>query len=112
MLRYKTLGTTISVDLQNGFAVIPMANWNKESQIYDVQFYLKSNDIDILDLMDKATIQISSDMKTIKTDLAKHITTLLTDGFFKYYIDRYHHMIKCIDRGNELFEEEEHDKQS
>lgn len=108
MLRYENIATvTISVDLKNDYNIIAMANWNKDKSNYNVTLYIKRNDIDILDLIEKQeNVEFDSDTKSIRTDIAKYITTLLTEGFFTYYINRYEYEQKCFDKGNELFEKE------
>lgn len=45
MLRYKNLGVAISVDLQNGFEVIAMANWNKIKRLYEMKMYIDCPEI-------------------------------------------------------------------
>lgn len=114
MLKYKILSNNvIEVDLENDYKVIAMANWNKENKKYYITLYIHEESTDIWDLMEKAeNIEIESDIKSIKRDMAQYATKLLTEGFFKYYIDRYEHMMKCFDKGNELFEKEESKKNS
>lgn len=108
MLKYENMANlTISVNLQNDYSVIAMADWNKKNKNYNVTFYLKRDDINILDLMEKQeNVEFNSNLKSIKTDVAKYITNLLTDGFFKYYIERYEYEQKCFDKGNEFYESE------
>ncbi len=108
MLRYKNFATTtISVDLMNDYSVIAMANWNNATKKYNVTFYIKRNDIDMLDLIERVeNLEFDSDIKSIKSDISTYITTLLTEGFFDYYIKRYEYEQKCFDKGNELFEQE------
>lgn len=109
MLKYKNIATVgISVDLHNNYSILAFANWNKENNHYEVIFYIKRNDIDLLELIEKlenVSFQ-NSDSKTIRTDIANYITTLLSDGFFDYYINRYEYEQKCFDKGNDIFEME------
>lgn len=106
MLKYENIATiVISVDLHNDYSIISMAKWDKESQKYLVSLYIKRNDIDMLDLIEKQEdITFNSDIKTIRNDMTQYITTLLTDGFFKYYIDRYEHAQKCHDFGEDHYD--------
>lgn len=106
MLRYKILGNSvISVKLNNGYSVIAISIWDKGEKVYRSTFYLKGDSYDTLDLIEsKEGIVVKADMKTLKVELTKTITDLLTDGFFKHYIKRYEYMMKCFDKGNELFE--------
>ncbi len=107
MLRYKFLGSNIiSVDLNNGYSVVAISLWDRESKNYLTTLYLKGDTYDTLELIEtKENVVIHADMRTIKTEVTKMITELLTDGFFKHYIDRYQYMMKCFDKGNEFFEE-------
>lgn len=108
MLRYEKLAyATISVDLHNDYSVIALINWEQENAKYHVSLYLKRNDINMLDLIEKAEdIIFDSNMKSIKLDVTKRITELLSSGFFDYYVRRYEYEQKCFDRGNDLFEQE------
>lgn len=109
MLKYTNIATVgISVDLHNNYSILVFANWSKENNHYEVIFYIKRNDIDLLELIEKlenVSFQ-NSDSKSIRTDIANYITTLLSDGFFDYYINRYEYEQKCFDKGNDIFEME------
>lgn len=96
MLRYKLLGNNVtSVNLNNGYSVIVISIWDKGEKIYRLTFYLKGDSYDTLDLIEsKEGIKVDADMKTLKVELAKMITNLLTNGFFKYYIERYNYMMR------------------
>ena len=106
MLRYKTLGNSvISVNLNNGYSVVAISIWDRGENVYRTTLYLKGDTYDTLDLIEeKEGIVVKADMKTVKSELTKIITNLLTDGFFKHYIERYDYMMKCFDKGNEFFE--------
>lgn len=108
MLRYETeANVTVSIDLQNGYSVIAMARWDNEKKKYYTTLLLHENTVSKLDLIEEAVnVEIESDMKTIKRDMAQYVTDLLTDGFFKKYIDRYEYELKCFDRGFEIMEKE------
>ena len=106
MLRYKTLGNSvISVNLNNGYSIVAISIWDRVENVYRTTLYLKGDTYDTLDLIEeKEGIVVKADMKTVKSELTKIITNLLTDGFFKHYIERYDYMMKCFDKGNEFFE--------
>lgn len=110
MLKYTNIATVgASVDLHNDYSVVTFANWNKENKCYEATFYIKRNDVNLLDLierLEKVSFQ-NSELKSIRTDIANYITALLSDGFFNYYINRYEYEQKCFDKGNELFEKEQ-----
>lgn len=106
MLKYKNIGTVvISVDLHNDYHIIAMANWDKENNYYKATLYIKREDVDILDLIEEQeNVIFESDMKSIKTDIAEHITKFSSEGFFDSYIHRYEYERRCFDKGNEFFE--------
>ena len=108
MLRYETeANVTVSIDLQNGYSIIAMARWDNEKKKYYSTLLLHENTVSKWDLIEEATnLEIDSDMKTIKRDMAQYVTDLLTDGFFKKYIDRYEYELKCFDRGFEILARE------
>jgi len=108
MLRYETEANVIvSIDLQNGYTVIAMARWDNEKKKYYTTLRLRENTVEKWDLIEEAAnIEMESDIKTIKRDMAQYVTNLLTDGFFKKYIDRYEYELKCFDRGFEIMEKE------
>lgn len=108
MLRYETeANVTVSIDLQNGYSVIAMARWDNEKKKYFTTLLLHENTVSKWDLIEEAaSVEIESDMKTIKRDMTLYVTDLLTDGFFKKYIDRYEYELKCFDKGFEIMEKE------
>ncbi len=99
--------SVLSINLHNGYTVIAMKLFDFKRKIYNVTFYIKGNDIDTLELMEKQdNIEFIADRKSINSVIIKHVATLLSEGFYNYYIERYDYMIKCFERGNELFEKE------
>lgn len=108
MLRYKILSSNVvEVDLENGYKVVAMANWYNEQKKYYTTLLLHENTVAKWDMLeDAANIEMESDMKSIKRDMAQHVTDLLTDGFFTKYIDRYEYELKCFDKGFEILEKE------
>lgn len=107
-LRYEEVGKLIiSVDLQNNYSIIAIANWFKNNDNFEITLFLKREDIDMLSLIEeKNKIKFNSNMKSIRADIASYITQLSIEGFFKKYIDRYEYELKCFDRGCEIFESE------
>ncbi|WP_313069810.1 hypothetical protein [Lacrimispora sp.] len=106
MLRYKILSNNVvEVDLENGYKVVAMANWNNDKKKYYTTLLLHENTVSKWDLIeDVANIEMESDMKSIKRDMAQHVTDLLADGFFKKYIDRYEYELRCFDKGFDILE--------
>lgn len=108
MLRYEIINRdTIEVDLQNDYKVIAIAKWSRKENKYYTTLMIHEQSVDIWSLIEKAErIPLESDVKSIKKDMATLVTNLLTNGFFKEYIERYEYELKCFDRGNTFFEEE------
>ena len=97
-MRYENMGHIISFNLQDGYSI--RCNYN---------LYLTRNDIDFLDKID--TYYLEGDKGTIKTVIVKFVEEKYNEGFFNYYIERIVYMLKCFDKGNEMFEDERlHDK--
>lgn len=109
MLRYKNIASVgITVDLQNSYTIMALANWNKNEECYEAIFYIKRNDIDLLELIEdlETVVFTEANSQTIRTDMANYITTLHSEGFFNRYITRYEYEQECFDRGNEFYESE------
>ena len=102
---YKGCKDILTIDLHNDYTVIAIKSWNPDEQKYDVEFRITEKSIDKWDLIQEMeSVEFNVDYKIINKAILKHIATLLSDGFFDYYIDRYDYELKCFDRGNELFE--------
>ena len=105
--RYKGLSNIITIDLHNGFSVIAISALNYDTGNYEVELHLKDNQISDWKLIEDAEkVEFKTDSKRINSGILKKVDTLLNDGFFDKYIDRYEYETKCFDRGNELFEME------
>ena len=104
---YKGCKDIITIDLHNDYTVIAIKSWNPDEHKYKVQLMLKENTVDKWDLIEKADeIEFHVGYKIINKAILKHVATLLSDGFFDYYIDRYEYELKCFDRGNSIIEKE------
>ena len=104
---YKGCKDIITIDLHNGYTVIAIKSWNQDEKKYTVQLMLKENTVDKWDLIEKAeSIEFNVDYKIINKAILKHIATLLSDGFFDYYIKRYEYELECFNVGNEIAERE------
>lgn len=104
---YKGCKDILTIDLHNDYTVIAIKSWNPDKHKYDVQLMLKENTVDKWDLIEKAkSLEFNANYKIINKVILNHIATLLSNGFFDYYIQRYEYELKCFDRGNDLFEKE------
>lgn len=108
MLRYTVINRdTIEVDLENNYKVIALAAWNNIKKQYYITLMIHENSVNLWNLVEKAeNLPLQSNIKSIKRNMAMLVTNLLTEGFFKYYIERYEYELKCFDRGNTLFEKD------
>ena len=101
----KNSNNTIKIDLLNGFSVIVFENYIAYTNKFKISLYLQKDGIHILDLIEEQDgIEIDANKKTINIKLLKYISSLLSNGFFNYYIERYNYMLRCFDTGNELIE--------
>ena len=104
---YKGCKDILTIDLHNGYTVIAIKSWNPDEQKYTVQLMLKENSVDKWDLIENAeSIEFNVGHKIINNAILKHVATLLSDGFFDYYIQRYEYELKCFDIGNKNVEKE------
>ena len=104
---YRGCKDILTIDLHNGYTIIAIKSWNPDEHKYYVQLMLKENTVDKWDLIEKAeSIDFNVDYKIINKAILKHIATLLSEGFFDYYIDRYKYELKCFNIGNEIVEKE------
>ena len=104
---YRGCKDILTIDLHNDYTVIAIKSWNPDEHKYTAQLMLKENTVDKWDLIEKAeSLEFNVDYKIINKAILKHVATLLSDGFFDYYIDRYKYELKCFDIGNEIAEEE------
>ncbi|WP_299053906.1 hypothetical protein [uncultured Eubacterium sp.] len=111
MLRYEIIGNiALNIDLHNGYSVMAIAKWDRDTEKYITTLYLKNNKFNInhFDLIeDFENFELDSDIKTIKTDITAIVTELLSDGFFTKYIKRYEYEQKCFEIGNDSIENQE-----
>ena len=104
---YRGCKDILTIDLHNDYTVIAIKSWNPDEHKYEVQLMLKENTVDKWDLIEKAeSLEFKVDYKIINSAILKHVATLLSDGFFDYYIQRYEYEMKCFDIGNDLEESE------
>ena len=104
---YKGCKDILTIDLHNDYTVIAIKSWKPDDQKYIVQLMLKENTVDKWDLIEKAeSLEFNVGHKIINSAILKHVATLLSDGFFDYYIKRYEYELKCFDIGNEIAEKE------
>lgn len=106
MFRYEFIGSNvISINLKNGYSINAITKWDRDENTYRMSLYLKGDTYDVWDLIEeKENIKIHTDKKTLFSDVTKIITGYQLEGFFDNYIKRYDYMMKCFDKGNELFE--------
>ena len=111
MLRYEIIGNIVlNINLHNGYSVMTIAKWNRETEKYTTTLYLNNNKFNInhFDLIeDFKNFELGSDIKTVKTDITAIVTELLSDGFFDKYIKRYEYEQKCFELGNAAIENQE-----
>ena len=104
---YRGCKDILTIDLHNDYTVIAIKSWNQDDRKYTVQLMLKENTVDKWDLIEKAeSLEFNVDYKIINKAILKHVASLLSDGFFDYYIDRYEYELESFDRGNSIIEKE------
>lgn len=103
----KIANSVIEVNLQNGYTIVAFVNNDEDETKYEVALYIRDEETSLFDLMsDFEYLEFSTTQKTIHAAILKQIATLMKNGCFDIYFDRYEYMLECFDRGNELFEQE------
>lgn len=103
----KSSDVTIDIDLHNGYTVRTDAIYHYESKRYYAKFYLKENTIDkycAMEALNNRDISFPGDRSTIKTDILKFVSKLLSENFFENPIMQCEYEIMCFDKGNDFFE--------
>ena len=104
---YKGCKDIITIDLHNDYILIAIKSWNPDEHKYYVEFRITENSIDKWDLIQEMeSVEFNVNYKTINKAILKHVATLLSGGFFDYYIQRYEYELECFDIGNEIIEKE------
>ena len=109
---YRGCKDILMIDLHNGYTIIAIKIWNKEKENYTVELRIKENTVDKWDLIDNRNnskpeeFVFDTNYRYINSAILKYVSQLFEEGFFDYYIDRYNYEIKCLNRGNSLYEEE------
>lgn len=107
-LTYKRINDNlIMIDLHNGYTIIAIISWQKESHDYDVQLMLKKDNIDTWSLIEQAEHLIfETNYKFIYNAVLKQVAKYFEEGFFDYYIQRFEFEQKCFSKGIEVFKDE------
>ena len=102
--KYRDMDNIIAIDLHNGYTTVAIIG-KDENEDYDVQLMLKENTVDKWDFIEKAEhLMFAIDEKRLNAAILKKVATLLNEGFFDYYINRYEYELYCFDIGNEIEE--------
>ena len=112
MNRYTTIGNSIiSVNLENNYQIIAIIKKTHEENQFLISLYLKHNDVDILDAMDRhMDILLFGSYKNIKNLTVKYIHDCLLQKRpydITYYITRYEYYTKCFNKGLDILENQE-----
>ena len=102
-IEYKGCKDIITIDLHNGYTIIAIKSWNAEKENYTVELRIKEKTVDKWDLIEDAEcLEFKANYKTINSAILKQVATLLDNGFFDYYIQRYEYELNCFDIGDEI----------
>lgn len=108
-------GYTITIELSEdygykGYSVKCTYKYNRLKEKYCLSMWLKRNDIDDDYRIENQKIDtqfISSTKDTIEDNICKIIEQASSTGYFDRYIERFEYGLKCFEKGNQLFEEEQ-----
>ena len=105
--KFNNSNDVITIDLHNGYTVIAITGFNTENRVYTTTLFLKENTIDTWKLIENAeNLEFHANHNTINSAILKKVSTFLQEGFFNYYIQIYEYEIKCLDKGNSIYEKE------
>lgn len=107
MLKYESMGSAISVSLENGYSIMALIKWDQEKQINVATLYLKDNKIPVFDLIEKCEELAlpNPDDKNLKSHMTNFIERCFLSGLFNEYIKRFQYQQKCFDIGSEIINE-------
>lgn len=106
--KYKGCNDILEIDLHNGYLIIAIKGWDKESHCYNVELRLKEKTIEKWDLIEEASdIEFKTTQKNINSAILCQVAKYLENGFFDYYIKRYEYEGQCFDVGNEVIKFED-----
>lgn len=87
----KIVNSAIEIDLHNGYSAIAVVlQKNSTKDKHNISFYLKNNNgniIEPIDELEEITFEIES--SRLYPEILKYTATLLHDGVWKRYIERY-----------------------
>lgn len=85
----KIADSVIEININNDYVVTAMYLYDVDNGMYNVNFYIREKDVDILDMMRELATSFKTDKLHINSAILKHVATLLFDGRFDRYIQRY-----------------------
>ena len=103
--KFNNADNVIAINLNNGYTVIAITGlMNKNT--YTTTLFLKENTIDNWALIDNVNVlEFDANLITdINATLVNKISTLFSENFFDYYINRYEYELKCCEKGSETIE--------
>lgn len=97
-MRYTYEGQLVTNELGNGYVIETIAKYSKDDSCYLLKNRIKRKDIDFSDLIEE-DIELHADKNELFYSIAKMIEEKHKENYFKRYIERYTHYIKCMEYG-------------
>ena len=111
MIKYRNKGFTINFDIDaygyKKYTIECTYIYVKEKDKYSLTMGLTRRDVMTrLNIGNQHidTQLITSSKEEIRNDIAHIVGQAIASGYFDKYIKNYEYMIKCFDKGNEIFE--------
>lgn len=103
-LKYEKINNSdsaITIDLHNGYTVMALTGYIG-GNTYTTTLFIKCNTVENWSLIENAeTLEFKiKPNANICISILKKIATLLSEGFFNYYINRYEYELKCYELGS------------
>lgn len=114
MLRFENKGYVIKVNLPEedkykGYSVECRYLYDTQKEKYSLSMWLICKTIDHRFKIDSQKIDtqyINGTKETIRLNICRIVEQAAQTGFFDEYIEKFEYLMKCFDKGNELFEKE------
>lgn len=94
MMKFINKGQTLLIDLGNTYLVQATAKWNFQKEKYDVELYLRREDVTVFDEVD--SIELESSKKDLFKTLLHTVERKYKEGYFDKSIERYEYLNKCV----------------
>ena len=97
------MGKVLEIDLENGYTIMAVYQWDKELKKNYATFYLRENSIPCWDLIeDLENVPLPfTNKNTLKSEITDFVEKYYESGKLDYYIARFQYQQECFNIGSE-----------